>query len=288
MSLLKEYKSSLKLIETEEVVELVFFRPLAFLFVKLIYNTGLTPNQVTFLGLIFGVSGGVSLAYGTPKSMIIAAFLFIIFCVLDCSDGQLARLKGNGTQFGRIFDGMADYLVSIATYTGMIIAYAVNSLTPWSNALLILMAALSNIVHAVLVDYYRNRFIDYARGGKSVLNDEMSNLQLEYEELKNKKGKIFEKIVLRIYLKYSSLQNNLVSTAGNKSKISSKEYYKVNKLQIHLWTYLGPTTQWSFLIICLFFDSIHFYLWTLITVFNIYAFGLFFVQKSRNRLLDLN
>ncbi len=44
MSLLKAYKSSLKLIEVEEVIELVFYRPLAFLFVRLIYSTNITPN----------------------------------------------------------------------------------------------------------------------------------------------------------------------------------------------------------------------------------------------------
>jgi phosphatidylglycerophosphate synthase len=108
MSWFQEYKSSLKLVEVEELFDLIFYRPLAFIFVKLIYPTNLTPNQITTLALIIGMIGGVVIAFNTETYLIIASLLLIIYDVLDCSDGQLARLKKNGTSVGRILDGVAD------------------------------------------------------------------------------------------------------------------------------------------------------------------------------------
>ena len=58
MSLLAEYKASLKNITIEEYVDLVLFRPLAFLFVKSIYWTNITPNQITCLSMITGIGAG--------------------------------------------------------------------------------------------------------------------------------------------------------------------------------------------------------------------------------------
>lgn len=288
MDFFREYKSSLKLIEVEEVFDLVFYRPLAFLFVKLIYSTNITPNQITVLSLSFGISGGIALSFGTVQSIFLAAFLFITFNVLDCSDGQLARLKGNGTEFGRILDGMADYMVSASAYLGIGFGFANHSTNPLLYWILILVTAASNIIHAVLVDYYRNRFIDYTQDRVSVLDDGLENFKKEFERLKKEKGNTFKKFIIRAYIKYSSAQNSMASNKEKAFKIASQDYYKANKRLIHFWTYLGPTTQWTFLIFCALINRLDVYLWGLISVFNLYALLLFIAQKRVDKKLKIN
>ncbi len=93
MSWFNEYKTSLKLIEVEELLDLVFYRPLAFLFVKMVYRTNLTPNQITTIALIVGMIGGVFYFFNTHLAITIGAVLLILYDVLDCSDGMVARLK---------------------------------------------------------------------------------------------------------------------------------------------------------------------------------------------------
>ncbi|MDT8324097.1 MAG: CDP-alcohol phosphatidyltransferase family protein, partial [Bacteroidota bacterium] len=124
MKLLDEYLSSLKMKEVEEFFDLVFYRPLAFLFVKAIYGTSLTPNQITLLSMLCGVLGGVAFGIGGTTALLAAAALLVVYDVLDCSDGQLARLKQNGTRIGRILDGVADYVVATAVYLGMGFGFA--------------------------------------------------------------------------------------------------------------------------------------------------------------------
>jgi len=288
MGFFSEYKSSLKLIEVEEFFDLIFYRPLAFVFVKLIYSTNITPNQITVLSLSFGISGGIALSFGTSKSMLLAAFLFITFNVLDCSDGQLARLKGNGTEFGRILDGMADYMVSTSAYLGIGFGFANHSSNPLLYWMLLLVTATSNIIHAVLVDFYRNRFIDYTQDRVSVLDDGLEIFKKEYERLKKEKGSAFKKFIIGTYIKYSSAQNRMASNKETAYKVAPQDYYKANKRLIHFWTYLGPTTQWTFLIVCAVISRLDIYLWGLISVFNLYALLLFIAQKRVDKKLKIN
>ena len=63
MKWIDEYRSSLKMIEVEELLDLVFYRPLAYLFVKAVYHTNITPNQISLIALIIGSIGGALFAF---------------------------------------------------------------------------------------------------------------------------------------------------------------------------------------------------------------------------------
>ncbi|MCB9248946.1 MAG: CDP-alcohol phosphatidyltransferase family protein [Ignavibacteriales bacterium] len=282
MSWLQEYKSSLKLIEVEELFDLIFYRPLAFIFVKIIYSTNLTPNQITTLALIIGMIGGVVISFNTYSYLIIAAILLIIYDVLDCSDGQLARLKKNGTPAGRILDGVADYFVTISVYLGIGFGFANDSNNPVFYWVLLVLAGASNIVHAIALDYYRNRFLDYATNRESLLGDDLKEFEDEYKTLRAHGGNYFQLFILWIYLKYSNLQLKASKNSSEtiQKKYDSKDFYKKNKTIMHLWTYIGPTSELTFIIFTALINRLDIYLIGMITFVNIYAIILFFVQHK--------
>ena len=198
MSWFQEYKSSLKLIEVEELLDLVFYRPLAFLFVKAIYKTNLTPNQITTLALIIGVTGGIFYFFNTHTAISIGALLLIIYDVLDCSDGMIARLKKNGTFFGRILDGLTDYVVTITVYLGIGFGFAGNSENPLFYWGLLVLAGASNIIHAITLDYYRNKFLDYAFNRQAILGENLEEFEIELENLRKNGGKYFQRFIIWI------------------------------------------------------------------------------------------
>ena len=282
MSWLQEYKSSLKLIEVEELFDLFFYRPLAFIFVKIIYSTNLTPNQITTLALIIGMIGGIVISFNTYSYLVIAAILLIIYDVLDCSDGQLARLKKNGTPAGRILDGVADYLVTISVYLGIGFGFANDSNNPLFYWVLLVLAGASNIVHAIALDYYRNRFLDYATNRESLLGDDLKEFEDEYKTLRAHGGNYFQLFILWIYLKYSNLQLKASKNSSEtiQKKYDSKDFYKKNKTIMHLWTYIGPTSELTFIIFTALINRLDIYLIGMITFVNIYAIILFFVQHK--------
>jgi len=289
MSWFQEYKSSLKLIEVEELFDLFFYRPLAFIFVKIIFPTNITPNQITSVALIIGVIGGVLYAFNTHFYLIIAAILIITYDVLDCSDGQLARLKKNGTFFGRILDGVSDYFVSTAIYLGIGFGFASNSNDPLFYWGLVILAGITNAVHAITLDYYRNRFLDYALNRESLLGDNLKEFEEELERESESGGNYFQRLITWLYLKYSKLQLKLSQSSieTETKKYDSDDFYKKHKTIIHFWTYIGPTSELTFLIICSFLNRLDIYLFGMVTVLNIYTLILYLIQRRINHSTKL-
>ncbi|MET7378818.1 CDP-alcohol phosphatidyltransferase family protein [Streptomyces sp. NPDC005526] len=66
----------------------------------------ITPNRVTWAALFIGLGSAAFFLKGDPGSLLIGALLYHLSFILDCIDGKLARLKGNGTVFG----GWLDYV----------------------------------------------------------------------------------------------------------------------------------------------------------------------------------
>jgi len=62
---------------------------------------GLTPNQITFLFLICGMSAGLSLYWGAP---LLAYGLWRLHIILDMADGTVARATGNFSPHAGGFD----------------------------------------------------------------------------------------------------------------------------------------------------------------------------------------
>lgn len=285
MSLFSEYKKTLKLAAVEEVFDLIFYRPLAFLFVKAIYPTNLTPNQITMLSIMFGVVAGIVVGFGNSSWFIYAALLFMTYNILDCSDGQLARLKNNGSEIGRLLDGFGDYIVSIFAYFGIGFGFASYTNEPILYWILTAAAGASNAVQASFVDYHRNRYLDYAFNREALLEDSYNHFVEENERMKEEGGHYFDRFVIWTFFVYSKAQ--LIFSKSDTKKVEkkydAKDFLKRNKILMHFWTYLGPTTQWTLLIIFLILNRIDLYLWTLVLIGNILAASLTFIQKRINR-----
>lgn len=287
MSLYIEYKKSLKMLEVEEVLDLIIFRPPAFLLVKLIYQTSITPNQITWVSLFFGVFGAFLITFGTATAFTFAAISFIIYNILDCSDGQLARLQNSGTLTGRIVDGFADYIVAVTSYLAIGVGYASNTNDPFFYWTLTVLAGFSNALHSFALDYYRNQFLDYALDRKSILGEDLEQFETEYNRLITAKKWSLDRLLIWIYLKYSRIQISLSSKQDqSQTRIyDPKDYYNKNKRMIHLWTYIGPTTELTFMIVCAFINRWDIFLWGMVTIGNIYTLILYIIQKSVNASL---
>ncbi|WP_026118667.1 CDP-alcohol phosphatidyltransferase family protein [Nocardiopsis salina] len=83
--------------------------PLASRLVTVTANrTSITPNQLTFAALSLGLLAAVCFFLGDWYWLVTGALLFHLSFVLDCMDGKIARLKGNGSVFGSWLDYVFD------------------------------------------------------------------------------------------------------------------------------------------------------------------------------------
>jgi phosphatidylglycerophosphate synthase len=149
--------------EIEELVDVYFFRRLGIVFALLARALRLTPTAVTFGAMAAGAVGGVLLM--SPRYALAGVGLLIMHGVLDSSDGQLARLTGRSTEFGRMMDGIAGYVTHVAMYLG-IVASAMQRGYGWSILALAVAAGFCTIVHAQMYDYHRTTYASYAIKGE--------------------------------------------------------------------------------------------------------------------------
>jgi hypothetical protein len=280
-----EYKSSLKMIEIEEVFDIIFYRPLAFFVVKLVYPTKITPSHLTLLAIMMGVTGGWFYSLGTKVSCYLGALFYILFNILDCSDGQLARLKKNGTPGGRLIDGIGDYIAAVAVFIGIAVGYSNKTDQPTSLLILLALAGLSIIIQEALVDYYRTRFLDYVLERKNTFDEGLEEFRNEYKNIKNQKGKWFDRTIISIYLKYSYVQRRLAAKRKGERlfQASAKDYFRKNRIIIRFWVFMGPTAKITTLIICSFFCRFDIYVWIVIGFFNTLAAVLWIIQLQIDR-----
>src|SRR2546427_8861840 len=92
----------------EEWLDLRFFRPIGIRIARALYPTGISPDQVTLWSLLIGLVAGHLFVYQDRWIDVIGFVLFVVSDVFDSADGQLARLRGTSTRFGRALDGISD------------------------------------------------------------------------------------------------------------------------------------------------------------------------------------
>jgi hypothetical protein len=279
MSWMSEYKSSLKSYDVEEILDLYFFRPLSFLFVKLIYPTNITPNQISVFSMMFGILAGVMFGFGQPFFLIMAGVALLVSNVLDCADGQLARLKKNGTGIGRIIDGFIDYITGFSIFAGIGIGMSLmsdNYLYIW---VITVAGGFSRVIQNMLFDYYRNVYLQYVYGRGSDIAKEIDEYSRMKVILDKQKGRYGEKFLVNIYIKYSKVQMN--STIREKVlNVTPEEYKEKNKLMLRLWSWLGSTTHLTAVIIACYTNRIEYYLWITFTLGNLLMLIFYLIQKK--------
>ena len=286
--LFKDYKKSLKHMIFDETLTLYILRPIAFIIVKLLYSTNVTPNQVSYTAIFVGLISAFFFSMGTLTSFLIGGILYFFILVLDCVDGMIARLKKNGTPVGRIIDGFADYSIGILIYIGMGMGLDKGIVPiefPISHWWLLVIASISHIIHAMLVDYYRGEFMAHGLGRDTSTWEANEKFNNELAEIKHEKGRIFDKFLIALYLGYSRLQ---LFKLKEKEIFNKDQYFQKNQLLIKLWFWIGPTAHIFALIIAaiLFRPGIYF-IYT-IGVANIYMIILWIIQVKVNKKIIVN
>ncbi|MBN1397158.1 MAG: CDP-alcohol phosphatidyltransferase family protein [Bacteroidetes bacterium] len=288
MKLAEEYKKSLKHIEAEELLDLCFYRIISFLFVKIILPFPITPNQLSVAALIMGVVSAVFYSFGSKEAFLIAAAFYAVYYLFDLSDGQVARLKKNGTRLGRIIDGIADYVTHLSVYIGLGIGLG-DDINIW---FLVIAALICMMGHAVLFDFYRNRYLEYKLGTISLYGEDLKQFQQEYEELKKIPGKLIEKSIYFLYLKYLAVQQFFILKSAKEQKtkrFDTEEFLKKNKSIIRLWSFMGSSLHITLLIVMSVMNRIDLYLYGILIFINIYTVFMIILQTftdSRTKLAE--
>ena len=115
----KKLAATFKSQDTEEWLDIHFTRPLGLLWANFFNFFGIHPNVVTILSIFLGAAAGVMFYFDNMTYTIIGILLLVWANLYDSADGQLARMTGKKTRWGRILDGFAGDVWFVAIYVAI-------------------------------------------------------------------------------------------------------------------------------------------------------------------------
>ena len=115
----QQLQASLKSADTEEWVDLLFYRPIGYRWALFFHKLGITPNAVTIASIFLGVAAGVLFYYNDLRLNLIGMCLLIWANMYDSADGQLARMTGQKSEIGRMLDGLCGDLWFFSIYVAI-------------------------------------------------------------------------------------------------------------------------------------------------------------------------
>lgn len=96
-----------------------FNRRLCRPFVRLLSHTSITPNAVTFGGVVVAALSAIAFAHGSYWYSVLGALLFYVAGLFDEMDGMLARIKFAESPRGTWLEGFADGLSYLLLFAGI-------------------------------------------------------------------------------------------------------------------------------------------------------------------------
>lgn len=284
------YRSSLKHPDAEEVLDLVLFRPLAWLAVLALRRTPVTPNQVTGLSLAATLGAAWCFASGEMALLAAGAGLYALGNVLDCADGQLARVQGSGTPNGRLIDGLADYIGTVAVFLGIGIGYSARGWNLWPETV---FAGAASALHAMIFDHLQAAFIAAARareagpgvggagGGLRTLDAGPSEGKRATEAGRLPGGEtpspVSGGVLQSLRHRYERVQAGLIRSLFPGAPGGSAA---PDPDMMRLWSFLGPTTNRTALIAFALLGRPDLYLWAVIVPGNLWLAALLFLRRQ--------
>ena len=207
---MSQIRSTYKSGETEEFLDVYFYRPIGYVFAVVSRSMRLTPNAVTFIGAFIGIIGGHLLYYESRTINLIGILLLLICEAMDSADGQLARMTGKFSKAGRVLDGIGDNLKFVSIYVHITLRMMGNSGAWWLFGIA-LLSGLSHSTQSAIADYFRTSYLHYVVDPTKGDIESLEAVESHYQSL-SWTHSFFDKLVGRLYLNYTRQQNLFVGT----------------------------------------------------------------------------
>src|SRR6516225_4679270 len=117
--------------------------------------TKISPNALTFIGLLINVVAALLFGYARPENQqrlfLYAGLVIIGAGIFDMVDGRVARATNQVTTFGGFFDSVIDRYSDVALFFGLLVYYA------RANRFFYLVLVAFVMTSSVMVSYTRAR-----------------------------------------------------------------------------------------------------------------------------------
>ena len=284
----EKISATLKSSETEDWLDYHVVRPFSYHWAAFFNRFDIHPNTVTIWSMVIGALSCLFFAHGSfyyEGTMglvynLIAILLLCIADILDCTDGQLARMSGKKSRLGRILDGVAGFAWFTPIYLALVwrfyhhhdIEFSLLGISEtWQNVIIatviVFIIGLISGIHGLagqqrLADYYIQAHLYFLKGEKGSELDNAAGQQEIYDKMDSSTS-LVERIFQKSYIGYTQKQEGrtpqfqrllrlLKSKFGTAEQIpaSVREEFRKNSLPLMTWNGLltfNFRSAWLFL-----------------------------------------
>ena len=214
----EKVSSTLKSSETEDWLDYHVVRPFSYLWACLFAKMDIHPNTVTIWSMIIGAGSCLLFAHGCyyyegMEGLVYNLIAMALLCfadVLDCTDGQLARMTGKKSPLGRILDGAAGFVWFVPIYLGLVYRFYLHhdlefgwlgientpENTMIATGIVLVLSLISGFVglsgQQRLADYYIQIHLFFLKGEKGSELDNSARQQEIYNQMPWKNNLIYK------------------------------------------------------------------------------------------------
>lgn len=221
------YRDTLKSNDTEEHIDLAFYRPIGFMWAKLAARLGIKPNAITIASIFLGIGAGVAFYFNNIWINVAGMLLLIWANSFDSADGQLARMTKQYSRLGRILDGLAGDIWFATIYVAICLREVVTS--PFfieHHWVIWVMAVVTGLCHAkqaAMADYYRQFHLYFLKGEDGSELENAADLKQKLAAL-SWKHNFMQKLVLTFYTNYT-VNQEVFTPAMQRLRTALKDRY---------------------------------------------------------------
>lgn len=294
VSLINEFKSSIKSPDTEEKLDLLIYRPFGYLIAKIANTFGMTPSMLSILGLGFGVlSSFYYLESKNTSALILASFYFILSGIFDSSDGQLARISNQSSKLGLILDGICDSIVTIAVYIAC--SWPFVKIYGPLFALIVALALYLHSCQCAILDFYHREYLFFGYGktendtywnpgiadGISSVRNSTTRLEKMMNGLRLTWIKKQQFLTSRSNRQREVMRAHLLNSSDQDKELFMQTYRKNNLRLLPYWRLVGVNAHTVLIIAFMFMHHFDFYLIAFdLIILNLIIFTVGFMQKK--------
>jgi len=277
MTILEQYKKGLKPLVVEEWFDLLIYRPLGFVFAWPLSKTPVRPNLVTFISALVGVLGGVAIYFGTYEWLVWGALLYMFSNILDCTDGQLARMTKRFSRYGRIYDGVADYVVGAAVFIAIVLSWQPEGYsTFWWWMLVIFGGVVGTSYQGMHLNHVRQAYLH-------AIEHTDKKQGVVHRGKKKKKGFIRNLFYVPFFYLYK-LYLNRERAVRRKVRLPLELPPEIRKdfslrFILILWTFTGKGTHVTVFSFFMLIGKPEYYMWFCLIPWNIWIFLVWIAHK---------
>jgi archaetidylinositol phosphate synthase len=141
---------------------------LARLLVRPLVGTPIRPNDLTTARLVTGIAACAAFTAGEPRWNLWGGILWIVSCLLDRADGELARIGGTTSAWGHRYDYYCDVAINSLFFLAIGVGLRDGGLGGWAVALG-LLAGISVALASVLSELYEQASEDSGKAYVGIL-----------------------------------------------------------------------------------------------------------------------